>query len=51
MKFETAMLHSLFAACLLVCLLVLGAMLTTNTTSASVASSHAPRSATLRAAG
>lgn len=29
MKRETLMLHGLFAACLLVCTLVLGAMLTT----------------------
>lgn len=29
MKHETLMLHGLFAACLLVCTLVLGAMLTT----------------------
>ncbi len=51
MKFETLMLHSLFAACLAVCLLVLGAMLTTHVPVASVASSHASTSATVRAAG
>jgi hypothetical protein len=37
MKFETLMLHSLFAACLLVCVLTLGAMLTTHTPVPSVA--------------
>ncbi len=31
MKFETLMLHSLFAACMLICLLTLGAMLHTGT--------------------
>ncbi|MFC5742097.1 hypothetical protein [Dyella tabacisoli] len=30
MKFETLMLQGLFAACLLICLLTLGAMLTTQ---------------------
>jgi hypothetical protein len=42
MKFETLMLHSLFAACLLVCVLTLGAMLTTHTPVPSVAVNHAP---------
>ncbi|MBB6188352.1 hypothetical protein [Rhodanobacter sp. MP7CTX1] len=42
MKFETLMLHSLFAACLLICVLTLGAMLTTQTTVSNVAASHAP---------
>lgn len=42
MKFETLMLHSLFAACMLVCVLVLGAMLTSHVAVASVAISHAP---------
>jgi hypothetical protein len=51
MKFETLMLHSLFAACLLVCLLVLGAMLTTHATVPSVAGTHASTSATVHAAG
>ena len=52
MKHETLMLHSLFAACLLVCALVLGSMLTTvplsvrfaantGTTHAMVASANA----------
>lgn len=30
MKLETLLLHGLFAACMLVCLLTLGAMLTTQ---------------------
>ncbi len=30
MKFETLMLKTLFSACLLVCVLVMGAMLTTR---------------------
>jgi hypothetical protein len=42
MKFETLMLHSLFAACLLVCVLTFGAMLMTHTTVSSVAANHAP---------
>ncbi|HEY0197885.1 MAG TPA: hypothetical protein VGC19_04985 [Rhodanobacter sp.] len=41
MKFETLMLQTLFTACALVCLLVLGSMLTAKTT-VYVASSHAP---------
>lgn len=51
MKFETLMLHSLFAACLLVCVLVLGAMLTTRATVASIASNHAATSVPARSAG
>lgn len=52
MKFETLMLHSLFAASLLICVLTLGAMLTSHPTVASVAASHAPVVATvLDAAG
>ncbi|WP_430391174.1 hypothetical protein [Dyella sp. 20L07] len=41
MKFETLMLHSLFAACLLVCVLTLGSMIATTSVSETVAS-HAP---------
>ncbi len=41
MKYENLMLQSLFSACLLVCVLVMGAMLTTRTTVPSVATSHA----------
>lgn len=41
MKFESLMLHSLFAACMLICVLVLGAMLTSQVSVPSVAASHA----------
>ena len=51
MKFESLMLQSLFVACLLVSLLVLGTMLTTHATVANVASSHASTSTAVRAAG
>jgi len=37
MKFETLMLRSLFAACLAVCGLILGAMLVTDPSDASLA--------------
>lgn len=40
MKFESLMLQSLFGACLLICVLVVGAMLTSPATS--VTASHAP---------
>jgi hypothetical protein len=42
MKFETLMLKSLFTACILVCLLTLGAMLTSHTPVPHVAASHVP---------
>jgi hypothetical protein len=42
MKFETLMLHSLFAACMLICLLTLGAMLTLPAAVPNIAASHAP---------
>jgi len=45
MKFESLMLHSLFGACLLICVLVLGAMLTTSTSLRNVAASHVQVSA------
>jgi hypothetical protein len=51
MKFETLMLHSLFAACLLVCVLVLGAMLTSHATVTSVASGHARTAVTASTSG
>lgn len=51
MKFETLMLQSLFGACLLVCVLVLGAMLTSQATLSSVAVSHAPVAATASSTG
>jgi hypothetical protein len=41
MKFETLMLHSLFAASLLVCVLTLGNMLTTKAPVQNVAAHHA----------
>ena len=50
MKFETLMLHSLFAACLLVCVLTLGAMLTTHAPVPSVAVNHAPVAASTSSA-
>jgi hypothetical protein len=50
MKFETLMLHSLFAACLLLCLGVMSAMLILPTPTA-IAASHAPVAAMVSAAG
>ena len=52
MKFENLMLHSLFAACMLVCVLTLGAMIAAPAayTNASVASA-APVAATAQPAG
>jgi len=41
MKYETVMLQSLFAACMLVCVLVFGAMLTTTTPVPALATTHA----------
>ena len=51
MKAETIILQTLFAACLLVCLLVLGSMLTSHAAVASVAASaaHATVATTSRA--
>jgi hypothetical protein len=46
MKFESLMLQILFGACLLICVLVLGAMLTSQATMSSVAVSHAPAAVT-----
>lgn len=52
MKFETLMLHALFGASPLVCVLVLGAMLNPHTTSvARVATSHAPVVVAVSSAG
>ncbi|WP_202594195.1 hypothetical protein [Frateuria defendens] len=51
MKLETLLLHSLFAACLLVCALTLGAMLTTQAGVPAVAAGHAPVVAVSSAAG
>jgi hypothetical protein len=46
MKFETLMLHSLFAASLLLCVLTFGSMLTTKTPAATIAANHAPATTT-----
>jgi hypothetical protein len=51
MKSETIILQTLFGACLLVCLLVLGAMLTSHATVASVAVGAAPATVTASKAG
>ncbi|MEP6899940.1 MAG: hypothetical protein ABI870_15555 [Rhodanobacter sp.] len=50
MKYENLMLQTLFAVCALVCLLVLGSMLTAKPATY-VASSHAPVAATANTAG
>jgi|ThiBio_1000_plan_1041568.scaffolds.fasta_scaffold14523_2 hypothetical protein len=42
MKFETLILQSLFAVCLLICVLTLGSMLTMPTGVPVLAASHAP---------
>lgn len=42
MKFESLMLQSLFAVCLLICVSTLGAMLTSQTNVSKVAANHAP---------
>ena len=47
MKFENLMLQTLFSACLLICVLTLGAMLTTHTSVPNVAANHAPVAATM----
>ena len=41
MKFETIMLKSLFAACLLICALTFGAMVTAKPSMPHVATNHA----------
>jgi hypothetical protein len=46
MKFETLILQSLFAVCLLICLLTLGSMLTAQTTVPTLAANHAPAAVT-----
>lgn len=52
MKFETLMLHSLFAATLLVCVLTFGSMLTAKVATPSVAANHSHViAATARGAG
>ncbi|MHA6206255.1 hypothetical protein ACXU4B_17645 [Dyella soli] len=42
MKFETIMLHGFFASSLLVCLLTLGAMITTSINASRAVASDAP---------
>jgi hypothetical protein len=42
MKFETLMLQSLLAACMLLSVLTMGAMLTSHAVPTQVAASHAP---------
>lgn len=42
MKFETLMLHSLFASCLLVCVLTFGAMLSSHNIAPDAVASQAP---------
>jgi hypothetical protein len=49
MKFETLMLHSLFAASLLICVLTFGSMLTAKAPVANIATSHAPVAASVHA--
>jgi len=46
MKFENLMLHSLFAACLLVCVLTLGAMISAPSAYSSAVASTSPATAT-----
>ena len=50
MKFETIILHSLFAACMLICLAVMSAMLISPTPT-SVAASQARTAAVAHAEG
>ena len=50
MKVENVLLHSLFGACLIACLLVLGSMLTVRTPAASFAASQPPVAAATHAA-
>ncbi|GLQ96189.1 hypothetical protein [Dyella mobilis] len=45
MKFETLMLHSLFAACLLICVMTVGSMLTAPQHAAHLAAAHATAAA------
>jgi hypothetical protein len=51
MKFENLMLHSLFAACLLVCVLTLGAMIAAPVTSTATVASAAPAATATQPAG
>jgi hypothetical protein len=50
MKLETLILQAVFSACLLLCVLVIGAMLTAHVSVPHVAANHAPMAmATVRA--
>lgn len=51
MKFENLMLHSLFAACLLVCVLTLGAMITAPAFAPASVASSAPAATATQPAG
>ena len=51
MKFENLMLHSLFAACLLVCVLTLGAMIATPVGAPAAVASSAPAATIAQPAG
>jgi hypothetical protein len=51
MKFETLMLQSLFAACLMICLGTFGAMLLSPAPAVTLAANHAAVAATARTAG
>lgn len=51
MKFENLMLHSLFAACLLVCVLTLGAMISAPVANPAAVASTAPAAAVVQPAG
>jgi len=46
MKFETLILNSLFTACLLICVLTLGAMITAKPIAPHLAANHAQVTAT-----
>jgi hypothetical protein len=50
MKFETLLLKSLFAACLLICVLALSGMLASHTNVSNVVANHALVAATVSAA-
>jgi hypothetical protein len=51
MKLETLLLKSLFTACLLVCVLTLGSMLTAKTPVSTASVSHTPVAAAANSAG
>lgn len=51
MKFENLMLHSLFAACMLVCVLTLGAMIAAPAYTNATVASAAPVATTAQPAG